>query len=255
MSIPFFIISYIYIYKKISNSKKELVIGIIKKGVTIALIAFAIAGWWFIRSYLLYDGDFLGLKSSDECAEINAVDKFKPSLIQTPQRLGESIPYMLFKRFWLSITFKSFIGVFSGLSIFLPRYIYIAYFLMYFFAFVGVIIYFINNIRSKYYKNNKNILLLEGTFVICTIITIFLSIYYSYTSDFQPQGRYIMPMLIPFAYFVTLGIKEMMKRIFDNEFIKEKFKNIKFNLEKILIYTLIVILIIIVIKYLPMATI
>lgn len=40
-------------------------------------------------------------------------------------------------------------------------------------------------------------------------ITIGLSVYYSYTWEFQPQGRYILPVLIPFMYLVTVGIRKI----------------------------------------------
>ena len=36
----------------------------------------------------------------------------------------------------------------------------------------------------------------------------FLSLYYSYTTDYQPQGRYILPMLIPFAYYCIRGLQK-----------------------------------------------
>ena len=33
-----------------------------------------------------------------------------------------------------------------------------------------------------------------------------LSLYYSYAIDYQPQGRYILPMLIPFSYYCIRGL-------------------------------------------------
>ena len=43
-----------------------------------------------------------------------------------------------------------------------------------------------------YKKNEKNKYLLNYIFILSIIIPIVLSITYSYTSDFQPQGRYIV---------------------------------------------------------------
>ena len=40
------------------------------------------------------------------------------------------------------------------------------------------------------------------------LIPIFLCVIYSYTWDFQPQGRYLLPMLPAFMYLVTLGEKK-----------------------------------------------
>ena len=44
-----------------------------------------------------------------------------------------------------------------------------------------------------------------------------LNIYNSYTSDYQAQGRYSLPMLIPLAYFVTLGIGNFLEKVIKNE--------------------------------------
>ena len=42
-------------------------------------------------------------------------------------------------------------------------------------------------------------------------ITIGLCVFYSYTWEFQPQGRYILPILIPFMYLVNLGIGKLCR--------------------------------------------
>lgn len=54
--------------------------------------------------------------------------------------------------------------------------------------------------------------LLQWCFVWAIIIPWMLSIYFSWTQDYQPQGRYILPMLIPFTYFMTRGIAWVVER-------------------------------------------
>jgi hypothetical protein len=44
-----------------------------------------------------------------------------------------------------------------------------------------------------------------------------LSFYYSYTMDYQPQGRYLMPMLLPLMYYVVKGYEKAMVKIVKNE--------------------------------------
>ena len=55
----------------------------------------------------------------------------------------------------------------------------------------------------------------RAAFYICMAlacaITIGLCVFYSYTWEFQPQGRYILPVLIPFMYLVTLGIGKLCR--------------------------------------------
>lgn len=48
--------------------------------------------------------------------------------------------------------------------------------------------------------------------VFALLIPNYLNAYYSYSSDFQPQGRYSVPMLIPLMYFVTKGVQAFLKR-------------------------------------------
>lgn len=55
-----------------------------------------------------------------------------------------------------------------------------------------------------------NFCLLQFSLGCCIIIPIILSLYYSYFSDFQPQGRYIMPMIVPLMYFVAKGIERFV---------------------------------------------
>ena len=75
-------------------------------------------------------------------------------------------------------------------------------------------------IYNKEQNNDKQNILLNYCFVGTIITPILLSLYYSYASDFQPQGRYIMPMLLPFMYFVVFGIQNILDKVIKNEKIK-----------------------------------
>ena len=61
----------------------------------------------------------------------------------------------------------------------------------------------------------------KAVFHICNIMAIVtpvcLSFYYSYTMDYQPQGRYLMPMLLPLIYYVVKGYEKGLVRIVKNE--------------------------------------
>ena len=185
---------------------------LIKKGLIITCITLTICGWWFVRSYIIYDGDVLGLKITDEYGEKYAQDEYKPSKRTTPANNNTSLLYMLIKQKWLSETAKSFIGVFGGMNIYLPKACYILYIIFFGTGYIGYSIRFYKNVKTD--KKNRKDNLLEIIFILNIIIPIMLSIYYSYYSDFQPQGRYIMPMLIPFMYFVTCGIQEIIENRF-----------------------------------------
>lgn len=53
--------------------------------------------------------------------------------------------------------------------------------------------------------------------ILCIIIPILLTVYYAYFNDYQAQGRYMMPMIIPLMYFVAKGIEEIFNIIIKNE--------------------------------------
>lgn len=186
---------------------------IIKKGMLIFAISFLLCGWWFIRSAIIYNGDFLGLKTTNEYSDKYAIDEFKASKRLTPQKEGISLLTMLIERRWLAETVKSFIGVFGNMDIYISTYIYIIMILIWSIGILGYILYFY---KSKKLKKDKNKFILEIFFCVNIIISLGLSLYYSYSSDFQPQGRYIMPMLVPFIYIVTCGYKFIF-----NKFIKK----------------------------------
>ena len=71
-----------------------------------------------------------------------------------------------------------------------------------------------------YKKEEKNKYLLNYIFVVSIIIPILLSMYYSYASDFQPQGRYIMGIIVPFTYFLVTGIQAVLEKFIKSEKIR-----------------------------------
>ncbi|MBR3249596.1 MAG: DUF2142 domain-containing protein [Clostridia bacterium] len=182
----------------------------LKKGILISFITLAICGWWFVRSYIIYNGDILGMRTTDEYAEKYAIEELKPSNRSTPQNTGMSLYTMLIKEKWIYMTLKSFIAVFGGMEIGMPTYIYALFLLAFLIGFISYAIKFFKKGHFKNMDTNKKIL--EFAFIFNIFLPIGLSFYYSYFSDFQPQGRYIMPMLIPFMCFITLGISNAIEK-------------------------------------------
>ena len=102
----------------------------------------------------------------------------------------------------------------------LPIYpwMYIVYTLIFAIGLVGVLLSFKNLFfRSK--TTDKKVIF-NIFMAISIIIPNLLNMYYSYTSDFEPQGRYSLPMLIPFMYFITLGIQSFMDKFIKNNKLK-----------------------------------
>ena len=212
------------------------------KGFAIVGIVFVIAGWWFVRNFIIYDGDFLGLTISREYGEMYAVEGLKPSQRKTPHNLNMPLKTMFFERKWLITSIHSFIGLFGYMNVGMTDNMYKLYESVFIFGFAGLIfdkLYkFIKSIinklknkkifeksktekeaveKSENKKKNKEKILFNIIMLICGIIPIILSIYYSYFNDFQPQGRYMMPMIIPLMYFVAKGFEEIFNIIIKNK--------------------------------------
>lgn len=70
-------------------------------------------------------------------------------------------------------------------------------------------------IRKERRWDTKN--LFHICMLIAMVIPFILLVKYAYSSEFQAQGRYLMPMLIPFMYFITLGYENIMDRFVKKE--------------------------------------
>lgn len=208
---PFVLFSIIFfIWSNISkNVNKDFVF---KKFMVIFIIVFILAGWWFIRNGIIYNGDFLGLRTTREYSNMYAREDIKPINHINPFNQGFSLLYMLFNMGWIKTTYLSFIGTFGYMSISIYKWMYIFYT---FIIFIGLIYFIIKIFNYKKHKKHRNLFYLF--MALAGITNISLSVYQSYTSGFQPQGRYIIQCLIPLMMFVTIGFKYMF------DYIKNKF--------------------------------
>ena len=185
-----------------------------KKGIFLAkrigwvvLAVLIVAGWWFIRSYIIYDGDILGLTASRKCGELHAVEELKPHNRQTPSKMGYSLGYMLKEMGWIHYSVDGFIGRFGWFLVALPAASYIIVKVLFVAGIAGNV--FTKKIREIYEVKQK--VLFHIALVGSIIITVGISVYYSYFNDFQPQGRYCLPMWIPLAVFITAGLSGIIR--------------------------------------------
>ena len=219
---------------------------LLKRGTIITGIVLLLAGWWFVRSYIIYDGDFLGMRTSSQYAEMYAQESFKPSQRWVFARTGMSIWKMLlyvpgeWQHNWLGTVLVSFVGTFGYLTEFMPSIlskIYISFFGV---GMAGSLL----TIKSDFLTLNKD-LIYEKTkpvgrehiivkmmrkrsewnktviFNWCMLGTIIIPVglllYYAYYNEFQAQGRYLMPGIIAIMYFVTCGYNNLLDKLIKSE--------------------------------------
>ncbi|MGL5259474.1 MAG: hypothetical protein ACRC7V_05140 [Lachnospiraceae bacterium] len=196
-----------------------------KTGSFIAIIVLLGMGWWFIRNALLYNGDFLALNARTACAALTGLDAFNPQVIGTYQSKGFSVFEMIFQTDYYLLVPRSFIAMFGPMLIPTHHYIYWGYYYLLFFAFIGLFlpIPVKKTVLIQYSSLQKKALYFS--FILGIIIPSILAIYYSYTWDFQPQGRYYHPILIPLALLLSIGMEKIIEFILLPLKEKENVKN------------------------------
>lgn len=215
-SIPLFFMTAFH-RKMPRHEKREMW----KKTGVIVLITFLIAGWWFIRMGVLYDGDILGSKTRLVMGEQFAEYSKKPSVIFKPQR--EGVSYFELWNFthgdpfsWSKKTFMSSIALLGVMDFLFPAQVYdypaliltigLGLFILQFIYWIVRQIYRAVKKQPCDHQANQDLLF----FILAALsaaLVIALALYYSWTDDYQPQGRYIIPAFTTFVLAMTAGYR------------------------------------------------
>ncbi len=163
-------------------------------------VFFLSAGWYFIRNAILYDGNFLGLGQGAACKQAYIAAGNSVYIPTPPAKEGVSLLFMLKDKKWILMTLCSLVGVFDYMTLYMDNYAYVLY---YGFLGLGAILGFVFFLRRR-----KNALL-PVSLILSALIPIGLSVYRSYFSDFQPQGRYIISALPALAIFTVWGYERL----------------------------------------------
>ena len=182
---------------------------ILKRTALVGSICFLLAGWFFIRNAVLHNGDFFGLVSEQISRDKLLKSGYKLIEYQSFRNRGQSVwSFFCMKGFeWLVFTIKSFIGVFGYMTIHLPEYGYIAYFAVIGFGFLTFVI------ALSYHRPDKHEKLFMLMIILSGGITFVLHFWHSYTRDFEPQGRYIISLVLIMSYLIAYGLDKISLKI------------------------------------------
>ena len=151
-----------------------------------------LAGWFFVRNAMLHNGDFLGIASEMVSREQRAKQGIASYGYYVPHDTGISlIGFLLSPQYeWGYYTLRSTIGYFGHMDLPLPGFQYGEYY-----AFVIVVILgFAVTLKStKPSKLFRNLAILS---MIASIGSIVQSLLHSYYRDMEPQGRYIICIVL-----------------------------------------------------------
>jgi hypothetical protein len=189
---------------------------ITKKILVLSLIVFCLAGWWFIRNFVNYNGDFLGLNTMRSVAEVWSSPEQKPSIKLTLAMKGFTIPEMFTKTDWWESSYNSFWAVFGGMNVTVDSKYYHYIGMLHLISFFGIIFVLYDKFNLLFKRKIQlNVLIKKDIMYIllCLIIvmTFALTTYYSFYSDYQPQGRYLFPALFPVILFIGIGFEKILK--------------------------------------------
>lgn len=186
----------------------------LKKGCPVALAVILLSGWSFVRNYMLYDGDFIGLRTKEAFIQSYGIarDTFYSS--------GYSLAYMLTHTSFVPKVIISFLGNYGSGTIYMYKIMYAGYLLLFGAGFVGL---FMPKIKPEKVSSPKETSAAErkaGTdkfhtaffhinMVFCILMPLLLLLKYAYTVDYQAQGRYLMPAVIPIMYYFCYGFQKL----------------------------------------------
>lgn len=184
----------------------------LQKGLFISALVLLGIGWWFIRSYILYDGDFLGLRTRNLCSELYGNEDMKADVRITYRSMGYTVPSMLFQSDFLVLSLNSFICMYGPMIVTTALWIYRFYKFLFLAGILGSMLP-----SSRLKREGINFSGRTGlnrffhlNMVFCMLVPFVLSVIYSYSIDYQPQGRYLMPVLIPLCYYCVRGLEKIV---------------------------------------------
>ena len=208
---PVSIVVYYVSVWRIRRGEGDLSVGrdLIARPLIVALVAFAVCGWFFVRNLILH-GDLFGMRTISEFSERYALEELKPSNRVTPKSLGVSVPDMVLSggggQFapWGERTFQSFVGVFGMMQIFLGRLEYAAYALVIGVGgAAGIARFAVDSVGRRARPQWRA--LVAGSCVILIAISVGFALLYSWGTDYQPQGRYAIAALPAIMLIVAYG--------------------------------------------------
>lgn len=118
--------------------------------------------------------------------------------------------FLRFKNYeWFRISVGSFIGAFGYMVFYLPKIQYGIYFTVFGFA---IILFFAVLFLQKPTRRDSLLMIMM---LLSGIVTVALHFWESYARDYQPQGRYIITLILPLAYMLVRGLDKTVLAVRD----------------------------------------
>ena len=181
--------------------------GFLKYGLLTAGVVLAGISWWFIRQGIVLEGDFLGLRTRDEMTAAYGVASVQKA--NTFAGRGYTFFEMIGEMIRTGLPMKlagSLIAAYGSPAKLRPGdWFYFLYAAVWGLGCAGCLGARIR-MRRKHEKRGWKWNLFHGCMLMCIVLPLILFLRYCYTFDYQEQGRYLLPALVPAMMYVTKGI-------------------------------------------------
>lgn len=175
---------------------------ILTRSALIGSICLVLAGWFFIRNAILHQGDPLGLAAEGVSrARMREMGYTLQDYVCCQDDGMTLLQFLQWKDYeWCWMTARSFVGVFGGMTIYLPTERYGLYYIW----FLGGMMLFFAVLRRQRPKRRDALLMIA--MLLASIITVGLHLWHSYARDYQPQGRYVISLILPLGFMLSYGL-------------------------------------------------
>lgn len=173
----------------------------LRRGLFIVAIVVMCTAWHFVRNYCLYDGDFIGIDTKEEFIAAGGIIR------DTHRSRGEPLSAMLFGTTFIPKLVVSFISNYGAVAIYAWFPVYVFYLALFAVGIFGMV--FVKNGNKRLRVTGARAIIIHFGMLLCIVIPLILVVKYAYTIDYQAQGRYIMPGLIPLMYYVCHGLEKL----------------------------------------------
>ena len=181
--------------------------GMAAMGLSVAGAAVCLSGCLFLRHLRLY-GDPLGFETCRRFAAQYAIPEFVPGVRKSLREQGIGLWHMLFGMDWFGMTFRSVVGYFGWMEFKLPAWCYGVHAALLGAGTLGAV-----RKGADWILGRRGVGVCKWTLALalagCSAVTVALSVAYSYCTDFQPQGRYCVPALLPAALLAAKGVERL----------------------------------------------
>ncbi|MES2630708.1 MAG: hypothetical protein V4611_02015 [Patescibacteria group bacterium] len=180
----------------------------------VAITTLVVAGPFFIRNAVIYNGDFLGMRTFKERSIEGERDNGGNSQQTYAEVVKRSSATIFVDKQYITNQSESFIARFGAMNIRPSNSQILIYEIFIIVGGLGLL-WMLFAYRKKILTQANRQKLFYGIFILLgSITTIGLSIYYTLAIDYQPQGRYIIYLLAPLIVFGFYGLIFAFNKIF-----------------------------------------